>query len=164
MKLLRRTGKKTQADEEVVKTPMGKVEIVKAPRRGLLGKMGLKKSEKKILANQPVEEKHSIEEVPEETEKDVPPTEDVPMDTVTEEDAAEPEGDKTEEEQSPEEEPAADERDAEEPTSMPSKEESTTEEPADHQTSTPAPIEDVHEQREQPESTPTATGMLCGCF
>ena len=138
---------------------MGKVEIIKAPRRGLLGKMGLKKTEKKILApEQAVEEKHSAEEVPEETEKDVPPTEDAP---IAEEDAAEPEGEKTEEEQSPEE-PAADERDAEEPTSMPSKEESAMEEPAE--TSTPAPIEDVQEQREQPESTPTATGMLCGCF
>lgn len=161
-----------EPSEEVVETTSRKEE--KEPRKGLLGKMGMKKkSSSKIKAPQASNVGYSINGIPSgkprptEEQKPEPAGEKEP---ITEPDDAAPATTEDAEDATPmeeepkveeEDEPAVEERDEEEP----KEEEAVTTELSNVSAEEPVPEEQsVSEEREQPETPPAMnTGLLCGC-
>lgn len=123
------------------------VTVTKVPRKGVLGKMGLKKKEKTVKA---------VEEPKPEPVEEAAPAEEPVAETPAEEPVAET----VEDAPVDEEEPAAEERE-EEPAEEPAEEVEEAPEDAPED----APVEeDIADEREQPESSePMSTGFLCGC-
>lgn len=149
----RRLLSKSKKTEETVETAVVK-------RRGLLGKIGLKKKVKKTpqevkpAEEKPVEESAIVEEKPVEETSEEPAA--APL---------EPEEEKKEEEETPEEE----DRDEDEP----KEEEAAAEEPMEEDEADAEPMVDecpTAEERDQPEDEASATpreastGFLCGCL
>jgi hypothetical protein len=156
---------KSQKEEpaEVATTP-GKI-----PRRGVLGKMGMKKNEKKSLIRTGSKSKNvqssvqfpikwETEPMPAPVDEETPVTEDAPADTTEPKDA-EDDAPMEEESAAPVEEKSVEERGEEEEQPVAMEPEQTAD--------SSAPVEEeqsVSEEREQPEEHPVMnTGFLCGC-
>lgn len=133
------------------KSESATVEIQKVKRRGILGKLGMKKKVVVKKEAEPVEEK-PVEEAP---------VEETPAETPVEEKPAEPlepEAEAPKEDEAPE--AAAEERETEQEPVVETVEEETV-------ATEPEAAPEV-EEREQPEAPPTpkdvSTGFLCGCI
>ena len=123
--------KKAAADDAEVETTTTKV-----PRKGVLGKMGLKKKSK-IAVTKDEPEPAPVEEPAPAPVEEEPVVEEAPMDA-------------------PEEEPVTEE-------AVEEREEEPAEEPAEESPEEPAEAEEEVVEREQPEEATPSTGFLCGC-
>jgi len=160
-----------EPSEEIATTS---VKEEKEPRKGLLGKMGMKKkSSSKIKSPQSSNVGYSIngiptgkprtteEQKPEPAEEKEPSTEPEDAPPAASEDAEDAAPVEEEPKVEEEEEPAVEEREEEEP----KEEEVVTTELSNVSAEEPVVEEQsVSEEREQPETPPAMnTGLLCGC-